>query len=492
MKKKITNLIYRFKTWNPSVYATILILLLPTIYFAVTKFRLDNDFWFLINTGKVIMQKGFITIEPFTIHSNLAFIPQQWLTDIIFYLIYSKFSVVGMFVFLLILNYLIVFLLYKLISLICKMKGINLLIALILNLTLLVFGAIVTRPHTIDIILLLLEIIILESYVKNNKKKYLYFIPLISVLFINFHSSTWLMLFVFMLPYYVEWFYKMIKKEKTFKIKPVFIVTIISFFIGFINPYNYKAIIYLFNSYGNKMINDSVLEMLPVTITSGKIIYLMLFVVMIIIYLNKGKNKIRYICLFLGTTYLMLSHYRGLLFWIVIIPLIIGDFLNNFQKIGGKKMIINNKEKIVYCILIVSFVLIVFLNAKFENEPKLKEIADYLDKNANYDIKLYTGYNDGSYMEYRGYKCYIDPRAEVFLKNNNKKEDIFSEYYKVKNGESDLNDFFNKYNFDYLLVDSNSNYILYFLKNDNDYENVLKVKDKEFDFEYYLFKKVKE
>ena len=66
---------------------------------------------------------------------------------------------------------------------------------------------------------------------------------------------------------------------------------------------------------------------------------------------------------------------------------------------------------------------------------------------------LYTGYNDGGYLQFLGYKTYLDPRAEVFLKANNKKSDIFIEYYNLQNNELNGYDFLNKYKFDVLILD---------------------------------------
>ena len=68
-------------------------------------------------------------------------------------------------------------------------------------------------------------------------------------------------------------------------------------------------------------------------------------------------------------------------------------------------------------------------------------------------------------MEYMGYKCYIDPRAEVFYKSNNKKEDILVEYVNLGTLVNPKN-FLEKYNFDYLLV-SKSDSLYYYLKNLN-------------------------
>ena len=68
------------------------------------------------------------------------------------------------------------------------------------------------------------------------------------------------------------------------------------------------------------------------------------------------------------------------------------------------------------------------------------------------EMRVYTGYNDGGYMEFRGYRPYLDPRAEVFLESNNGKEDVLLEWMNVKDGEEKRKEFLEKYNFDYIVV----------------------------------------
>ena len=55
-------------------------------------------------------------------------------------------------------------------------------------------------------------------------------------------------------------------------------------------------------------------------------------------------------------------------------------------------------------------------------------------------------------MEYNGFKCYMDPRAEVFYLRINKKDDIFDEFYNLENRILDKQEFLQKYNFTHLLV----------------------------------------
>ena len=64
------------------------------------------------------------------------------------------------------------------------------------------------------------------------------------------------------------------------------------------------------------------------------------------------------------------------------------------------------------------------------------------------DITVYTSYEDGGYLEWRGYKPYIDPRGDVFLKSTNKKYDLMDEYVKYTRNVSQISEFLEKYKFD--------------------------------------------
>ena len=487
MKKLINS----YKNWNPSKLATILFLMMPFIVFVFIDFKLDNDFWFLVNTGKTIIKEGFITIEPFTIHSDLVFIPQQWLTDVIFNCIYSNFNIYGMYIFVLLCNSLVIFIFYKTAYLMCNNRKKAILITVLVDIILLSTRLLTTRPQIFDIIIFSLELLLLELYIKKNKKIYLLFMPLLSLFMINAHASTWAMLFVLMIPYYVEYFIFKIRKKEVYKIWPIFIMTITSILVSFINPYGIDAIKYLFNSYGISKINMAVYEMRSITITSfaGKIIYLIMLFCLYSFYHNKDHNKLRYFFLFVGISYITLNHYKSLAYLAMIIPLILG--YNFYSKKTFKEKKNSMLEKIVYAIIMVFILFMTLFRVTLSDAVDIKEFADYLDDNASFDIKLFTSYNNGGYMEYRGYKCYIDPRAEVFLKANNKKEDIFDEYYDLINYDIDIKVFLDKYNFDYLLVNSRLKYLLKELQENTNYEKVLsKITDDEEKITTYLFKRV--
>ena len=468
MKKLINN----FKNWNPSKLVIILILLFPLYYFFSNKFKVDNDFWFLINTGKNILEEGFASIEPFTIHAGLAYMPQQWLTCVIFYLIFKCLGISGMFCFVIICYVLLTLLLYKIAYLLSENKKISLLITLFINIFIITMSILTTRPQIIDLIFFTLELYILELFIKKGNKKILYIIPLISLLMINLHASMWMMLFVFLVPYYIEYIVLKLKKKTFIEIKPLIIITVLSLLAGLINPYGINAITYLFRSYGIKEINSLIGEMHAIEISNltGKIAFVLIGFTFFSFYLNKGKNRIRYFLLALGTSYLFLSHLKGILYFLVVFAPVVGYNFKNNRQLKTREMF--KIEKIIYSLIIATFLGLVLSISKLDKKEELSNFADYLDKNSTHEIKLYTGYDDGSYMEYRGYKCYIDPRAEVFLKSNNKKKDIFSEYYKLINGDIDASLFLKDYQFDYLLVSEKDKFLHKELKANKEYEEV--------------------
>ena len=490
--KKMKQFLKQYLRWKPPTIVIILFLFIPFIPILMDVFKLDNDFWFLINTGKYIINKGIPHIEPFTIHSNFSFVAQQWLTDIIFYLIYNKFNIYGMYIFILISNLIVVFLLYKLSLLINKgNKKIAILTTIIID----IFYArlfLSTRPQVFDIILLLLELYLLELYIKRNNKKYLLGLPIISLLMINLHASVWPMIFVFLLPYYVGRINLKFTTKENYKLKPLIIVTIIMFLFGFINPYGIDAMTYLFNSYGIDKIDESINEMAPLTIKNGISIYILILFIIITCIINKNKkNNFRYTLLLLGTTLLSLQHIKGELFFLISSTIVINYNLKDifFEEIKECNVNINKYIKISLIILFCTIILISFKNKKYikEDASELYEIVKILKDNKAESSTIYTGYDAGSYIEYQGFKCYIDPRAEVFLKSNNKKEDIFIEYYEFQNGKINIKDFIDKYKFDYIIIDNYESILHTYIDELDGYTQIYNKND-----ELKLYKRIEE
>jgi len=425
---------------------------------------LDNDVWFLLNSGRYVLHNGFPVTEPFTVHEGLSFVMQQWLTSSLFWTVYAKLGVFGLFALVMIFYCLIVFILYKISMLVSENNfivsyGITMLTGALIT------PFMVTRPYIISTLLIVLEIFCLESYIIRGKKEYLYILPVLSALEINFHAAMWPMLFVILIPYWIDAFkfrFLFIKGQGYPKIS-FLIVSILMFAAGFANPYGFDAMTYLFKSYGYPEISYMVQEMLPadINVGFGKWIFgTLLAVTLTYILYKKGNTKLRYVLLTLGTAFLALSSMRGFLFFSICGLFPLSYFLRE-AKIKEKTPS-SPKRQVLIRILLIAAVCAALVfgladkyqkSVRFASKPDGADAVGYLLEHADPDTAVvYTSYDVGGYAEYMGFRCYIDPRAEVFVKNNNGKKDIMREYYDLQRGRIYYQDFLSRYDFTHLLV----------------------------------------
>ena len=120
-----------------------------------------------------------------------------------------------------------------------------------------------------------------------------------------------------------------------------------------------------------------------------------------------------------------------------------------------------NKQKIqVYAVIAVAFCLSTLTLAK-QGICKIGDTAftpikavEYLDTYANKGDKICTLFNEGSYLEWSGYKIYMEGRTEGYFEGINGKEDIIAEYARLQHGfsQTEYKSFIDKYKFDYIIT----------------------------------------
>ena len=484
MRKFLNDLKNTVKKYRPPKYVifTIFLVLVLLAFFKNSVF--DPDTWFLLNHGRYVFEHGIPHIEPFTMHEGFEFVMQQWLSSSIFWFLYSKFGIIGLQLLAGALFGMTIYFLYKLCMLVSNNKFYLSSIITIITSSFL-FIQTVLRPQLFDNLIFAMELYYLELYIRKKKNKYLIALPILSLLLVNLHASMWFMLFIFMLPYFIDGFnidLKFIKSEAYNK-KPLFIVFIIMLLIAFINPYGLDAMTYVFRSYGFSSVNRVVGEMRPldVTILPGKVELIIVFGVLSIYMFNKQNNiKLRYLLLFCGLTYLLFAHHRNLSLFLIGVLFQLADCLSNKFKCYTSKYKGRKYTNILYvtcCFILIGYSIFIFGTGHYDDQNEPLGAIEYITK--NYDVtklKIYTAYTDGSCAEYHKLKVYLDARAEVFLKANNKKEDVFSEYYKLQFLNGDGAKFLEKYKFDLLILDKYDN-----LKNymEKDYKLVYKDENRE-------------
>ena len=102
------------------------------------------------------------------------------------------------------------------------------------------------------------------------------------------------------------------------------------------------------------------------------------------------------------------------------------------------------------------------------------EETSYILNNLDYEnIRLWTHYNFGSYLELNGIKVFIDSRAEMFIEEMNENCTILEDWYLVCRGGKSYKEIFEKYNITHVLL-YNDELINLYIKDDKDYNLIYK------------------
>lgn len=457
-------MIKKIQKLKPIDWILIVLVIFIPIGIITTIFKgLDNDLWYLLSEGRYIIQHGIYHTDVMSMHQGLDIVVQNWLSAVIFWITYAFLGSKGIFFLVMLTNCAILYLLYKLCMLISENnKTLSILITILTDMNLSLYF-IVSRPQIFSFVIMLLTLYLLELYIKNDDTKYLKFIPLLSFIEINLHASLWWFIFLFMIPYIIDSFKSKKLNLQGYRTKPLIITFIVSLLVGLINPYGYKAITFIFNSYGDKYMFRYIYELQPFTfnnLISIQIFVLFLFSMLAYVYFRKGEIRVRYLCIYSGTLILGMITVKALSHFMLValfpLALLLKDiFPRDFKKNPVKKRKIGYVLVTILCVAVVGYTgwryTKIAKNIEFTHAGS--EAVDAIDLfTNNYPATTYVSFNDGGYLEFRGYKSYIDPRAEVFLKKNNHVADIYKEYYEFETGQISIEDFLKKYNFDFLFL----------------------------------------
>ena len=458
------------------------LLISPVLFINV---GIDNDIWFLLNSGRYVLANGIPHVEPFTMHANMHFVMPQWLSAVLYWKLHLLGGDTAIKLFVLAVYALIIVGLFTLCMLVSR-RHILVSFCVTMAASLVIADFVKTRPQVISALILVIELNLLEAYIRKKNWRYLIGLPVLSLAMINFHASMWIMLFIMIAPYFVNAIpFKLGRFEQQgYPILPLFIATAAMFGAGFLNPYGLEAMTYLFRSYGYSEISTYINEMLPPNVNSaiGRWFFLCLLLPYLGYYLHRGRKiHLRYLLLTLGLTYMGLSSVRSILLFGVgaVFPLAsyYNDLPRTFQPAfaGGKLL---ERARYAMAALIMAAVCIgtayygtTFTSAQAtaSSAGAVRYLLGLVDDPSS--VNVYTSYNDGDYVEYMGFKCYIDARAEVFVKKNNQTKDIMREYYQLQKGRLAYQTFLLYYNFNYLIVPKYDIMYVYF-KMDHNYESV--------------------
>lgn len=450
------------KFYQKCKYIHYLLFFLPLIVVCCMDLFAGPDFWFLHEYGKHIVHEGIAHTDFLSMHSGLHLVMQQWLSSVIFYLIYHYLGKYGIIIFIMGIVSAYTFILYKLLMMITKKDTFLSTIFSVVTVLLIATNFVIIRPQLFTYLFLFLELLMMEYYSRNKDTKWIFILPVIALLQVNLHSALFFILFLFILPYLVSYIIK--KDDRWKKLLLIFIVMLL---VGFINPNGGEVFTFLFKSLGRSDFTDFIMEMKPTAFSLDYHINIIFYIVLLIeislFTYSKKKVSLEHFFFFLGTFILAILNVRNIAFFFIgTIPFLSLLFNNKKRDTEG-----NIKTYILLYILMGLVCCFYLVFNRSMDTSIVKGAVDYLDT-VKSDIVLYADFDYGSYCEYRGYHPYIDSRAEVYFKSMNKKFDYFNEYYLLEHGRGNISAFINKYNFTHLIV-SRSSYLAVYLSGDANY-----------------------
>ena len=485
-KKKIIKRIFLF-LW---------IVILPI---GMVRKSFQNDTFYSIKIGEWIINHGIDMLDHFSFHLNLAYSYPHWLYDFFIYLIYKAGGYTGIYISTIVLFIILSFTIYKTNS---KITNNNLAAFLGVLMSAFVIGLFATaRAQLVSYIIFVLEILFIESYLKNKKKRYLVGLFILSLLLCNMHVATWPFYFIVYLPYLAEFFigFLLSKKKKDTKftlflnkkfdiernknIKGLIIVMILSIVTGLLTPIGTTPYTYLIKTMmGNSQ--KYITEHKMITLDYSPFVIVMTVLTIFLALFN--KSKLRDFLMISGLVFMSIVSIRhmallgviGTICFVRTFDLFLTDF-NPHADISFNKFASSKIGLLISFIIVAGFTSF-FINERLKTDYVPEETypvkaVEFIKNNIDMsNMKLYNGYNYGSYLLFNDIPVYIDSRADLYTKPFSGLDyDIFEDSCLIN--ENTYRKYMDFYNITHVIIRQDE-YLYNYIKEDSQFKELYKDK----------------
>ncbi len=463
----------------------------------------DNDMWWLLATGREIAENGIPYTNPWSIHFGLQVVVQQWLAAVILYGVYNFFGYVGLKVLTVLQCGVLAVVLYLMSRIVSgHRRGGGEVFAFAITVAFISLVAYLSvRPHVYSMTLYALVICVLEKYRLSHRRRWLILLPLLTCIHVNLHASMAPFdLFIIAL-YLIPDIPVILERNDIFcpfaffrmdhRKVPLLIALIAAAAALLVNPYGIKAALYLVLSYGAAGYGDYINEMGRTgfwTDYGGAAMAMIVLGSMAIGHNGIKRVDVPLTILFIVCIPLAIMHTRNE--WLVslfALPLLARSFGNVRLNTASLKMCgnwtLNGALAVILAIGSLAFVALdkwpdAIENAERDTSSLPSTAMDYLDQytqdqgTEKGSLKIYNSFNSGGYLEWRGYKVFMDPRPELWEPNiTGVDRHYYQEFVDFAHGAIFSSDVVSEYDFDFLIVGSGSDLATY-LRNSDGYETV--------------------
>lgn len=448
------------------IVGIIIAILIALFSFSVAPKTLQNDTFYTVSIGNLIMENGIDMKDHFSWHKDLPYTYPHWLYDVFMSIIYNIGSWKGIYLSVCIMSIILGFSIYIVNKKLNKNQIIS--FAVTIGAMYLLKDYIAARAQLLTFIIYVWVIYFIEKFIENPKKiQYAIGIILSSILIANLHVAVWPFIFIIALPYIAEYIIsliaevvvyrkgtiaykkhvikkckskekvkkaqeeldkiyesnekikKVIEEEEPYKIrmklnknvKWLILVMAICALTGFLTPLGTTPYTYLIKTMQGNTVNN-INEHLPLTLIKN--IPIMCTIVIVLSLVTFTKVKIRLSDLFMigGLTYLMFSSKRQSTMFVIIGSIILNRMTTEAIKIYSKDKIDIVIKQIIAVIGILVAILAVIYGLKFIDKKKNNsyvsessypvKAADWILENL--DVKNIKLFNEYNYGSYLLYR----------------------------------------------------------------------------------------
>lgn len=269
------------------------------------------------------------------------------------------------------------------------------------------------RPHALSISFFIYLIYSLEQLRKNEKSKLIYFTPLVSLIWANYHGGTVMFVPIMFLIYICSSLFnfnfmklqgtKLSKKQ----ILTMVIMLVVNMLTICINPHGVSLITYPF-SYSN-IATKYVGEWQSPSLASFPFVIFLIIFVCIILFLTKKRLQFTDLGV-LGTLMVMTLKYVRFEWWLAIVIIFyLLKYIPFYNVVKYKTLTCLSLSTLMIgtiLLLLPTYTMGISANNHFTEAVAKIESVEY--KN------MYNSYNFGNYLIYNGYDVFLDGRSDMY------------------------------------------------------------------------------
>ena len=469
------------------IFVIILFTNIGIVFMCLNQGMMGNDYWWHVKTGEWIVCNGRIPNKDIFswigINLNIDWVPHEWLSDIVFYSVYSLggHPAVYIFVLLLAIGYIIIvhFIAGKWFK-----ANVLFVSCFLVFLTIIVTSVFYPRPQIFSYYILLFVIWCLYQFIDHKKDKYLYFIPAITIIWSNLHGGfamlSYVLCFCLLIVSFLPKRGRLIALSLTKKERiRVLVVSVLSVLAILVNPIGIKVLLYPFVNQGDKLMMSVISEWrAPDCKRVGELLLYFIPIFFSIVSFVYSRKRIRIIdfVLFILFVFLFFRSVRFILLWYSIM-LFSGL---RYVPIIRIKQVKNHFERFVIFCVSVSSVVFLFYGifgsfAIIDSTNAIKrEISNQMIQYIKNDVSVKRFYNDYDYggeLIFHDIPVFFDSRADLFASQSIMKDGLEMLYLVPFGNDSNVEicELLKKYKIERILVKKNRALYTYLSSNQQEY-----------------------